>query len=58
LFANQEGTGNGDVLEAIFTDGGAPLAFDTGGSLQGLSLLIGELKGIHVAGGALTGTTP
>jgi len=57
LFANALGTANGATIDALFTNGGSPLQFDTGGTLAGLALIEADLAGIRVSGGNLIGTT-
>ena len=58
LFADESGTSNGAVIDAIFTDSSLPLSFDTGGPLKGLGLIETDLTNIGVTGGDLTGTIP
>jgi hypothetical protein len=58
LFSKLQGSANGAVLNAIFTGSSLPLSFDTGGSLQGLALIVTDLNNITVTGGQLTGTNP
>jgi len=54
VFENAAGTTNGAVINAIFTQGNVPLAFDNGG----LDLILGDLAKLRVDAktGNLTGT--
>jgi hypothetical protein len=45
-------------INAIFTNGGAPLLFDTGGNLAGLGLIQTDLDNIQDNNGALSGAIP
>ncbi|MDE3067722.1 MAG: hypothetical protein KGJ60_09245, partial [Verrucomicrobiota bacterium] len=54
---NQTGS-NLAAITAIFTNGGSPLLFDTGGSLNGLALIQTDLTNLQDSGGALSGTVP
>jgi len=56
LLASLQGTANGSVLTAIFTNGGNGLLFDTGGTLQGLDLIETDLANLKDTSGKLSGT--
>lgn len=58
VFADSRLNANGPVLDAIFTDQGLPLRFDTGGLLAGLALMQLDASALAIAGGQLTGTQP
>ena len=52
------GGSNLAAVSAIFTNGGVPLLFDTGGNLAGLVLMETDLGNIRDNNGALSGTIP
>jgi len=58
VFANAQGTANGQAISAIFTNALQALAFDTGGNLQGLALIRSDLNSLTPGVGGLGGTTP
>jgi hypothetical protein len=58
LLQNISSGGSLAALDAIFTNDNLPLTFDTGGNLQGLTLIENDLANLHDAGGALGGTIP
>jgi hypothetical protein len=43
------------AVDAIFTNNNLPLTFDTGGNLQGLTLIENDLTNLHDTGGTLSG---
>jgi hypothetical protein len=57
VFNNAAGTSSAAAIDALFTNGGQPLAFDVNsGDLQGLNLILQDLLRLQVAGNAtLTG---
>ncbi len=55
LLANQTGV-NLTALNAIFTNNNTPLLFDTGGTLNGLALIVADLENIQDNSGTLSGT--
>jgi hypothetical protein len=55
LLANQTGV-NLAALNAIFTNSNTPLLFDTGGTLNGLALIVADLENIQDNSGTLSGT--
>jgi len=54
LLQNQTGA-NLAMIQAIFTNGGSALAFDTGGTLNGLNLIKTDLKNLQDKSGVLSG---
>jgi hypothetical protein len=56
LIQNISSGANFAALNAIFTNGGSPLMFDTGGDLQGLILIENDLANLQDNAGALGGT--
>jgi hypothetical protein len=56
LLQNLPRGSNLSALDAIFTNGGLQLGFDTGGSLQGLILIENDLASLKDNGGTLGGT--
>jgi len=56
LIQNVHSGSNWAAINAIFTNSGASLLFDTGGSLLGLGLIETDLTNIQDAGGILSGT--
>jgi hypothetical protein len=46
---------NLSAIKAIFTNGGVPLQFNTGGNLQGLALIGNDLKNLENSAGSLSG---
>jgi hypothetical protein len=52
------GGANAAAIDAIFTDGGSSLLFDTGGNLVGLGKILTDLGNLKVTGGILTGPVP
>jgi hypothetical protein len=57
LLPNQV-SANLTAINAIFTNGGSPLLFDTGGSLAGLSLIKTDLNSLRDNTGVLSGPIP
>jgi hypothetical protein len=57
LLQNQTGS-NLAALDAIFTNSGSSLLFDTGGTLTGLALIETDLTNIKDSSGVLSGTVP
>jgi hypothetical protein len=57
LLENVSGA-NLSAINAIFTNGGAPLQFNSGGSLQGLILIENDLKNLQDSAGSLSGPVP
>lgn len=57
LLQNQTGA-NLAAISAIFTNGGFPLLFDTGGTLNGLALIETDLTNLKDTSGVLSGTVP
>lgn len=54
LLENVSGA-NRSAINAIFTNGGAPLQFNSGGNLQGLVLIENDLKNLQNNAGSLSG---
>jgi hypothetical protein len=57
LLQNVTGS-NLSAVNALFTNGGTPLLFDTGGNLAGLGLIETDVENIKDNGGILSGTIP
>jgi hypothetical protein len=57
LLENVSGA-NLSAINAIFTHGGTPLQFNSGGNLQGLVLIENDLKNLQDSAGGLSGTVP
>jgi hypothetical protein len=58
--ADVPGNANASAIDAVFTEGGQPLAFDlTGLDLGGLGEILRDLSALHVGSdGNLTGAVP
>jgi len=58
-FDNSQGTLNGAAIDAVFTDGSAPLQISSGpAGMTALGLIGSDLNALQISGGSLTGTTP
>jgi len=59
VFQNSQGSANGAVIDAVFTDESEPLQIsgDSGG-MTALGLIESDLSALQVSGGSLTGTIP
>jgi len=58
LLQNISSGANLAAVDAIFTNNNLSLTFDTGGNLQGLTLIEIDLANLHDTGGTLSGTVP
>jgi hypothetical protein len=59
LFQNCQGSANGAMINAVFTDGSVPLQLSSGSSgLSALGLIESDLNALQNSGGSLSGTTP
>ncbi len=58
LLQNVQSGANFSAINAIFTNNGLPLLFNTGGVLDGLSLILADLADLVDNSGVLSGTIP